>query len=402
MPRALIVGSSVGGLFAASLLRKIGWDVAIFEKSSGDLSGRGAGLGLTRELMDVMRNAGAELDESIGVACPWILRLDGSGNLKSRIHRPWTSGVWSRVYLALRAAVPDEVIHPGRSLDSVTQDGTGVVARFADGGTETGDLLVGCDGVYSTVRRQFLPDAMPRYAGYVAWRCLIEERLMPADAHALLSDALTYVFPTGEMSLSMPNPGRGDDVRPGHRGYYVIWYRQAEGDRLRDLMTDETGKDHGFTIPPPLIRDDVIADMRRAAAAHLPPMVAAVVAQTERPLLQAITDLEVPRMTFGRVVLLGDAAFVARPHAAAGVSKAALDAETLAAELAARPGDMAGALGRYEEKRLAFGQALVDHARKLGAAALAPDDVRDPEQVMLDYGAAHLLRDVERTPAGQA
>jgi 2-polyprenyl-6-methoxyphenol hydroxylase-like FAD-dependent oxidoreductase len=399
MPRALIVGGSVGGLFAASLLRKIGWDVAVFEKSASDLSGRGAGLGLTRELMDVMRRAGAEIDDSIGVPCPWILRLDGDGNLLTRLHRPWTSGVWSRVYLALRAAVPDGIVFPGRTFESATQDEGGVTARFADGGTETGDLLVAADGVYSTVRRQFQPDAMPRYAGYVAWRCLIEERLMPPDAHALLSDALTYVFPPGEMSLSMPNPGRGDDVRPGQRGYYVIWYRHAEGDRLSELMTDEAGRDHGFTIPPPLIRKDVIADMRRAADALLPPMVAAVVAQTELPLLQAITDLEVPRMTFGRVALLGDAAFVARPHAAAGVSKAALDADTLAAELAASPGDIAGALGRYGEKRLAFGRGLVEYARKLGAAALADDDVRDPEQVMLDYGAGHLLHDVDRAPA---
>jgi len=125
----------------------------------------------------------------------------------------------------------------------------------------------------------------------------------------------------------------------------------------------------------------------------LPPVIADVVARTDQPLLQAITDLDVPRMVFERVVLLGDAAFAARPHVAAGVTKAALDAVVLAESLAASPGDMPTALASYEAKRLAFGQALVDHSRELGTAALAPDSIRDPERVMREYGAPHLVHD---------
>ena len=402
MPRALVIGGSVGGLFAARLLRDIGWDVSVYEKSAGDLSGRGAGVGLSHELLTVMRRAGAELDDAIGVPCKALLWLDRNGAVIERIERPWTSGIWSRVYQALRATVPDEIVFSGCALERVTQDDDRVLAHFTDGKTEAGDLLVACDGVYSTVRRQFLPEAEPRYAGYVAWRGLIEERLLPAGARALLSDSFAYVFPPGEVSLSMPNPGRGDDVRVGRRGYYVIWYRPAPPDRLHDLMTDDTGHDHGFTIPPPLIRKDVIAAMRRDAEALLPSMIADVVARTEQPLLQAITDLEVSRMTFGRVALLGDAAFVARPHAAAGITKAALDAATLADELAAGPGDLSAALSRYEERRLAFGHALVDYARDLGADAMAPDDVRDPERVIRNYGAPHLVHDVEQARPGVA
>ena len=404
MPRALVIGGSVGGLFAACLLREIGWDVAVFEKSAGDLSGRGAGLGLSSELFAVMRRAGAEMNPAIGVPCTWLLRLDRGGAVLSRIERRWTAGIWSRVYQPLRAAVPDAIIFPGRAIERVTQDGARVVAHFAGGGTEAGDLLVACDGALSTVRRQFLPEVEPRYAGYVAWRCLVEEQLLSADAHAVLSDALAYSFPPGEMSLSMPIPGRGDDVRPGHRGYYVIWYRPARGDQLRDLMTDQSGRDHGqdhkLAIPPPLIRADVIAAMRRDAVALLPPMVADVMARTEQPLLQAITDLEAPRLVFGRVALLGDAAFVARPHVAAGITKAALDAAALAEELGASPGDISGALARYEAKRLTFGRALVEYSRKLGAASLAPDGIRDPERVMREYGAPHLVHDVERPARG--
>jgi 2-polyprenyl-6-methoxyphenol hydroxylase-like FAD-dependent oxidoreductase len=416
-----VIGGSVGGLLAACLLREIGWDVAVFEKSAGDLSGRGAGLGLSSELFAVMRRAGVEMNPAIGVPCTWLLQLDRSGAVLRRIERPWTAGIWSRVYQPLRAAVPDEIVFPGRAIERVTQGGARIVAHFAGGATEAGDLLVACDGALSTVRRQFLPEVEPRYAGYVAWRGLVAEQLLSADAHsaktrvtraysasktrvkrayALLSDALAYSFPPGEMSLSMPIPGRGDDVRPGHRSYYVIWYRPARPDQLRDLMTDQSGRDHGLAIPPPLIRADVIAAMRRDAVGLLPPMIADVIARTEQPLLQAITDLAAPRMAFGRVALLGDAAFVARPHVAAGITKAALDAAALAEELRASPGDIPRALARYEAKRLTFGRALVDYARKLGAAALAPDGIRDPERVMREYGAPHLVHDVERAAGG--
>lgn len=397
VPRALVIGGSVGGLFAACLLREIGWDVAVFEKSAGDLSGRGAGLGLSNELFAVMRRARAEMDPAIGVPCNWLLQLDRSGAVLNRIARPWTAGIWSRVYQALRGAVPNGTIFPGCAIERVTQDGTRVVAHFTNNGTETGDLLVACDGALSTVRRQFLPEVEPRYAGYVAWRCLVEEQMLSSDAHALLSDALAYSFPRGEMSLSMPIPGRGDDVRPGHRNYYVIWYRPVSHGQLRDLMTDQSGRDHGLAIPPPLIRADVVAAMRRDAMTLLPPVIADVIVRTEQPLLQAITDLETPRMAFGRVALLGDAAFVARPHVAAGITKAALDAAVLAGEVGANPGDIPGALARYEEKRLTFGQALVDYSRKLGAASLESEDIRDPERVMREYGAPHLIHDVERT-----
>lgn len=385
-PRALIIGGSVGGLLAACLLREIGWDVAVFEKSTSDLSGRGAGVGLSNDLFDVMRRVGAEVNPAIGVPLVSMARLDRSGAILSRKERRGTAGIWSRVYKPLRAVVPDALIAPGRTLERVTQDDGRVVAHFADGGTETGDLLLGCDGGYSTVRRQYLPEATLRYAGYVAWRGIVEERLLSPETHALLDGTMVYVFPPGEICLAIPNPGRGEDLRVGHRSFYIIWFRQADADQLRDLMTDASGHDHGFAIPPPLIRPDVISRMRRDAKESLPPIIADIMVQTQQPLLQPITDLQVPRMVFGRVALLGDAAFVARPHVAAGITKAALDASTLAEELAASPTDVSAALARYEAKRLASGQELVERSRQLGAAALAPDASRDPERVMHDYG----------------
>jgi 2-polyprenyl-6-methoxyphenol hydroxylase-like FAD-dependent oxidoreductase len=87
--------------------------------------------------------------------------VDRSGAVLSRIERPWTAGIWSRVYQPLRAAVPNAIIFPGRAIERVKQGGARVVAHFAGGGTEAGDLLVACDGALSTVRHQFLSEVEP-------------------------------------------------------------------------------------------------------------------------------------------------------------------------------------------------------------------------------------------------
>jgi 2-polyprenyl-6-methoxyphenol hydroxylase-like FAD-dependent oxidoreductase len=85
----------------------------------------------------------------------------------------------------------------------------------------------------------------------------------------------------------------------------------------------------------------------------------------DEPILQPIYDLETPRMAFGRVAILGDAAFVARPHVAAGVAKAADDAAALVAALASDA--VAPALQRFEAERLPVGQRIIERARHLGA-----------------------------------
>jgi 2-polyprenyl-6-methoxyphenol hydroxylase-like FAD-dependent oxidoreductase len=88
----------------------------------------------------------------------------------------------------------------------------------------------------------------------------------------------------------------------------------------------------------------------------------------EQPFFQAIYDLASPRLVFGRVALLGDAAFVARPHVGAGVTKAALDAVCLATAIAGHGGDVDAALAHYGSERLRFGDWIVGRGRDLGAS----------------------------------
>ena len=111
----------------------------------------------------------------------------------------------------------------------------------------------------------------------------------------------------------------------------------------------------------------MLAETRRAAEELIAPQIAEVVRLARRPFFQPIFDVKSPHMAFGRVALVGDAAFVARPHVGMGVTKGAGDALALAACLRESGNDVAPALEQYESRRLRFDAAVVAHGRELGA-----------------------------------
>jgi 2-polyprenyl-6-methoxyphenol hydroxylase-like FAD-dependent oxidoreductase len=391
-PRALVIGGSVGGLFAANLLRTIGWEVTVFERARGDLAGRGAGLGIHEELFAVMRRIGIPAEDSIGVKVCSRIALDRSGNIVSEVPLRGVFSAWDRIYRALKKALPAQCHRSGMQLERFDQDARSVTAVFADGSRAEGDLLVGADGVRSTVRRLLMPEVEPRYAGYVDWRGVVEEDDAPAAMHALIFHHMTFCFPDGELAFSMPI-APDDDTRWSGRRCQFVWCRPVDYEiTLPQMCTDASGRRHGISIPSPLIRPKLIRDLKEHAEARLAPQIAALVARAPQPILQAIFDLESPRMAFGRVVLLGDAAFTARPHVGMGVTKAALDAQGLADALVASGGDVAGALARYDRERRAVGSLLVARGRRLGAYI---DAQRRPpgglQTIMHEWGAAGVI-----------
>ncbi len=361
-PRALVIGGSLSGLLTANLLRTIGWHVDIFERARGDLAGRGAGLGAQADLFKVMRRIGIRIDRSMWTAVRSHVCLARSGESICKVPVQEVTTAWDRVYGALRETFSTGLYHGGMSFTRCEPKERGVVAEFENGARVEADLLIGADGIRSTVRRQYVPEIAPRYVGYVAWRGIVEESSIPPQWRASTLQDMVFCLPNGELAFSIPIADR--NAVSGRRCMFV-WFRPADYEStLREWCTDASGVCHGDSISPPLIRTELIAELQSTARTSLAPQLAELVASARQPILSAIFDLESPRMTFGRVVLVGDAAFVARPHVGTSVTKAAQDACTLANELA--KGDIDGALAAYERHRMQAGRELVARGRFLG------------------------------------
>ena len=228
--RALVIGGSLGGLFAAHLLRSEGWDARVFERNPEDLTGRGAGLSTHPQLLDILQRIGIDFDATMGVTLDRIIFFDASGRVLVEENTARLMSSWGRLYRALRDPLPAASYRLGMSLIRVEQDARAVTAVFANGERIEGELLVGADGGRSTVREQFLPDLAPQYAGYVAWRAMLDESAVPPAIRAQVFERYTFCLPEGELFLAYPVPGRNNETEVGRRAYNIVWYRAADPD----------------------------------------------------------------------------------------------------------------------------------------------------------------------------
>jgi len=392
--RALIIGGSLGGLFAAHILRRIGWEVMVFERSGDDLAARGAGIGISDQLIEVMQRIGLPFSESSLIKASARICLDRSGAIVAEVARRGCHGSWGGLYRALRDALPPAYQRFGTTLQRVEQDKERVFAIFADGSSVEGTLLVGADGMHSTVRRQFLPDVKPQPAGYVVWRGLVEERNMPSAALASLHDRIMLALPPREMFQAFFVPALSNDGLPGRRRYYFFWYMPiAYAAALSSYKKEPL---HEADLSSPLASSDATEALKLRAAAILAPQLAAVVARAIEVLIHPVVDLESETLVFGRTLLLGDAAFVVRPHVAAGVTKAALDAARLGEALTMHASDVLSALRYYDIEQRRFGCRLIARGRYLGtyfeaqdkaSGGVAPSSPRwNPEAMMMEQG----------------
>ena len=339
----------------------------MFERVPVRLDGRGAGIVTHPPLVEALARAGCPAEGTgLGVAVTGRIAFAPDGAVLGRHRLPQVLTSWSRLYSLLGQACPETVVRRGWTLERFEQDADGVVASFANGREMHGDLLIGADGIRSAVRRQLHPNVAAQYAGYIAWRGLADEAALSPETHAALFDRFAFSLPDGEQMLGYPIAGDSDDTRPGRRRYNFVWYRPADAARLRDMQTDSAGRHHPDGIPPGLIRNELVAAMRADADRLLGPQFAEVVRHSPAPFFQSISDLTVPGMAEGQVALLGDAAFVARPHVGMGVTKAAQDAMALADALSDQS-NVPAALQSYCAVRQPASAAVVQRARGLGA-----------------------------------
>jgi 2,6-dihydroxypyridine 3-monooxygenase len=367
MPSVVVVGGSLGGLTAALVLRDAGCDVRVFERSSSALEARGAGIAALDATLRYLTERGGRRAEDVCSSTGWIrfLRADGSVEHEQRHRYRFSS--WNTIYRSLLPLFDSGRYLLGREVSSFDACDDGVGVTLADGSRVDADLLVCADGVGSTARARLLPDVTPGYAGYVAWRGTLRERDASPATRKALDDAIIYQVLDRSHILVYPIPALDGSLLPGDRLINVVWYVNVPaGPRLDELMTGRDGIRREVSLPPGAATDRALASMRRLADDALAPPIAEVVTCMPEPFVQAIYDLGVPRMAFGRACLIGDAAFAVRPHAAAGTAKAADDAWALAEELTASGGDVPTALAAWERRQLAVGRALLDRTRDIG------------------------------------
>lgn len=369
MARVLVVGGSLGGLFAANVLHRDGHDVTVLEKVRGSMNGRGAGIVSHDALEAALGRAGLQADASLGVEVPGRVMLRSDGTTDALLEMPQILTSWSRLYHLLLAAFPAERYLQGAAVTQVSDDADGVtVEAERDGRQERwrGDLLVASDGIRSTVRQWYFPQALPRYAGYVAWRGVCDEAVLSHHTLSTLFPRFGFCMTDTEQIIGYPVAGPGNDLAPGRRAYNFVWYRPVPvGEALTHLMTDADGVHHPLGVPPHRVSWRHIAQARQEAQRLLAPQFAEVIEKTAQPFFQPIFDLQSDHLCAGRVALMGDAAFVARPHIGMGVTKAAEDAVALADALQSH-GATREALQAYEDVRLPAGRQAVERARWLG------------------------------------
>jgi 2,6-dihydroxypyridine 3-monooxygenase len=382
MPRVIVMGGSLGGLTVALVLRDAGCDVRVFERSSSALQARGAGIAALDATLRYLVERGGYRAEDVCSSTGWIRFFNRDGSVRHEQRHRYRFSSWNTIYRSLLSLLEAERYLLGREVVAFGQDAGAVGVTVAGGAQAEADLLVCADGVGSAARARLIPGAAPSYAGYVAWRGTLPERSLSPSARKAFEDAINYQVLADSHILVYPIPGLDGSLAEGDRLINVVWYvNVAAGEDLDRLMTGRDGIRRAVSLPPGAATDEAVAAMRRAAEQVFARPIAEVVTGVAKPFVQAVYDIDVPRMAVGRVCLIGDAAFAVRPHAAAATAKAADDGWALAEELAAAGGDVPAALAAWERRQLLVGRQLLARTREIGdssqfTGAFRPGDPR--------------------------
>jgi FAD-dependent urate hydroxylase len=349
--RVLIVGAGPAGLTAAIALTRIGIEVRLFERAA-ELGKAGAGLGVQSNALRALQKLGiGDRIEAAGteLRVQEFRNIHGKplfsfpqGEVADEYGTPTISLLRADVQLALVDAVPPGVLQLGAECVAIEQDEQGVAARFADGHTERGALLIGADGGRSVARKHVYgaADAEPRYSGFTSWRAVVEMSpdTLPADtSRTFLGAGRQFVmFPVGS-----------------NRIYWGLLKREPQGDTTPASGLHELLSEHLRDFP------EVTRRLVNATA-------------QEKIIRADICDRD-PEQTWAkdRVLLIGDAAHMTTPFIGQGAGISMEDAVVLAKELALTDGlrdqrMLAGALDSFQRERMPRCAKIVLTSRRRG------------------------------------
>jgi salicylate hydroxylase len=333
--KVLVVGGGIGGITCMLALRQRGVDAQLFEQAAA-FGQVGAGIQVSSNAARILLKLG------LGPALKKVATYP-----EARDYRGWDTGerlyytqlgqkaeahFGSPYYAAHRAELLDVLLSElneygvrlGSRVECVDQDDKGVTLTLADGTTAQGDILVGADGIHSTVRAQLLGKESPRYTGNVAWRGLV-----PAERVAHLN--------LGSVVGVWMGPNRS-----------IVQYYVSAGRTFNWI---------GISRSPQPARESWLAEgkIEDALSEYVGwhSTIRTIIAATPKVLRQALYDREpLPDWQVGRIVLLGDAAHPMLPFYAQGGAQSIEDAYVLAGCIAEGQDRPLAALARFVKMRL--------------------------------------------------
>jgi 2-polyprenyl-6-methoxyphenol hydroxylase-like FAD-dependent oxidoreductase len=364
--RCVVAGGSLVGLSLAIALSRLGIEVTVLERSPAPAVDGGGGLGVDTALLRQVTGIREE---------PPVLHGIDRDTTAWHLLQGWLESHAVRRPVRVHRGTQVTTVHPGNDKQPAS-----VVAT--DGGEYSADLAIGADGARSTVRAAVdpeFPDA--RYAGVLLWRTLVDEQAMPDGVE--LPDAgepSREVYAGPYRLVTYLVPGAAGETSVGHRRLNLVWYDPEQGGLLRDMGLLDGETVHGSLAPsalPPPVRERLSG----FAAANWPsPWREALALALHNGTVfgTPIVHYEPRRLARGRSALAGDAAHAASPMVGGGFRQGLYDVRALSQVMGglAVPGDMPGALGRYQEQRLGPAAHHVAISERATAAYLAQTGAR--------------------------
>ncbi|EHD19981.1 MULTISPECIES: FAD-dependent monooxygenase [Brenneria] len=354
-----IVGGSLAGLTLALACASRGVSVRIVERAVGHRHG---GDSLSIDLDAVAATVGH--DPRAQPVLPVV-----------PAYRELTT--WPALYAWLRdrvAATPGIVLEEGRAVASVTDLGDRARIVFADGTERITAAVIGADGYRSVVRRAISPEGpFARYAGYLVWRGLVEERALARPVPWPSDGGLWIEFVDGYRLVAATLPGRDGSVEAGRRQITFAWFDVHRDELLRRTGCLTADGHIVGTLGRGMIENKVREELAALAPRLWPAAWAEAVAAGVRSSAvlsgAPIAEYQPPRLARGALAVVGDAAHVVSPMTGrgylTGVEDAAVLARILASRKTAEP--IAAAFARYEAARLPYVRGLVAHSSRISA-----------------------------------
>ena len=392
--RVGIVGGSIAGCTAATLLHRAGHDVTVFERSESELVSRGAGIvAATAPWQDMMAHG---LIDGALPACRagysrFVTRAPGTGQQRwlGDVQMSFTLLNWAHLYQSLRRRVPDDLYRSDAAVERIEVAPHGATLHLLPGGSLDFDLVVCADGYRSLGRGLIDPGATPFYRGMVLWRGLVPERAIRVDALDGC-DLLRPVYQGGH-GVVYYIPGSGQSTERGQRLLMWGYYLQVPESALAAVLVDDRERQQSGSVPFGKVHPEVRAALESRLAGLLPSSLFELVQQSGNSSIQAIYSFVPRSYARDRLCLVGDAGTVFPPFTGSGVLRAVANAASLTDALAGTPA-VDDALRRWSQAQLQVAAQLIPVAEGIERSSVfgMPDLTTMPTTATNDWmSAAH-------------